>query len=182
MLPENGAYPVNRRTFRLDARPIQGSDRSKFQRHYQKNQDSRLYSRLSSIAHADPSATFPHPGRVRYDSKCVQIEGTDVFLYGGAFLFFHTPRELWRYRFQKIKDAGFNMVETYVPWNYHEREAPSGPGDFSKVDLSELEAWMDMAEEFDHHIIIRPGPYIRAEWTGGGPKPKWARMRLPTRY
>lgn len=115
---------------------------------------------------------FPRPDRIRYDPHCVQIDGRDVFLYGGAFHYFRVPRELWRDRFQKMKEAGFNMVETYVPWNYSEREAPSGPSDFSKIDLSELEAWMDMAEQFGFYIIIRPGPYICAEWAGGG-YPQW---------
>lgn len=115
---------------------------------------------------------FPHPDRIRYDGKGFQIEGKDVFIYGGAFHYFRTPKAQWRDRFQKIKDAGFNTVETYVAWNYHERKAPSGPGDYSNMDLSELEAWIRMAEEFGFYIIIRPGPYICAEWAGGG-YPQW---------
>src|SRR4051812_26218894 len=66
-----------------------------------------------------PSPLFPHPDRIRYDGHCLQIEGRDFFLSSASFHYFRTPPELWRDRFQKIKDAGFNTVETYVPWNWH---------------------------------------------------------------
>ncbi len=120
-----------------------------------------------------PAPHFSHPERIRYDGHCLQIEGRDFFLSAAAFHYYRTPRELWRDRFQKIKDAGFNSVETYIPWNWHERQLPSGLDDFSKVDLSEFEAWLKMAhEEFDLYTIVRPGPFICAEWAGGG-YPRW---------
>jgi hypothetical protein len=120
-----------------------------------------------------PALRFSHPERVRYDGHCFQIEGQDFFLSSAAFHYYRTPRELWRDRFQKIKDAGFNAVETYVPWNWHERDLPSGLDDFSKIDLSEFEAWLKMAhDEFGFYTIVRPGPFICAEWGGGG-YPRW---------
>jgi hypothetical protein len=120
-----------------------------------------------------PSPLFPHPERIRYDGHCLQIEDRDFFLSSAAFHYYRTPPELWRDRFQKIKDAGFNTIETYVPWNWHERDLPSGLDDFSKVDLSEFEAWLKMAhDEFGFYTIVRPGPFICAEWGGGG-YPRW---------
>lgn len=128
---------------------------------------------LFAQAPSGPTKLFPHPERIRYDGHCLQIEGRDFFLSSAAFHYFRTPPELWRDRFQKIKDAGFNTVETYVPWNWHERDLPSGLDDFSKVDLSELEAWLKMAQdEFGFYTIVRPGPFICAEWGGGG-YPRW---------
>ena len=81
-----------------------------------------------------PSGTtkhFPKPDRIRYDGQCLTIDGKDVFIRSAEFHYFRTPPELWRDRFQKIKDAGFNTVDTYVPWNWHEREMPAGLNDFS---------------------------------------------------
>jgi len=110
-----------------------------------------------------------HPDRIRYDGHCLTIDGKDTFICSAAFHYFRVPRELWRDRFQKIKDAGFNTVETYVPWNWHERDLPAGLDDYSKVDLSEIEAWLKMAQdEFGFYSIVRPGPFICAEWGGGG--------------
>ena len=45
---------------------------------------------------------------------------------------------------------------------------PAGTNDFSKVDLSALDEWLTMAEDFGFYVIIRPGPYICAEWDTGG--------------
>ena len=135
----------------------------------------------SPLAQASSTATkqFPHPDRIRYDGDCLTVDGKDIFVSSAAFHYFRTPRELWRDRFQKIKDAGFNTVETYAPWNWHERDMPAGLDDYSKVDLSELEAWLKMAQdEFGFYTIVRPGPFICAEWGGGG-YPRWLAKFAP---
>jgi hypothetical protein len=122
---------------------------------------------------------FSHPDRIRYDGHCLTIDGKDTFIYSASFHYFRVPRELWRDRFQKIKDAGFNTVETYVPWNWHERTMPAGLDDFFQVDLSEIEAWLKMAQdEFGFYTIVRPGPFICAEWGGGG-YPRWLAKFAP---
>jgi len=129
---------------------------------------------------SSPPKHFPHPDRIRYDGHCLTIDGKDMFIRSAEFHYFRTPPELWRDRFQKIKDAGFNTVDTYVPWNWHEREMPAGLNDFSKVDLSEFKAWLDMAQnEFGFYTIVRPGPFICAEWAGGG-YPRWLAKFAPT--
>src|SRR5208337_3305744 len=92
-----------------------------------------MTAHLSAAADLPPRP-FPHPERIRYDSRCLTIDGQDVFIYSGAFHYFRCPKELWRDRFQKIKEAGFNSVETYVAWNWHERQMPSGLNDFSKMN------------------------------------------------
>ncbi|HAC22632.1 MAG TPA: beta-galactosidase, partial [Porphyromonadaceae bacterium] len=71
-----------------------------------------------------PEKKFSHPERVKYDNQCFTIEGEDIFVFSAAFHYFRCPEELWRDRFAKIKEAGFNTVETYVPWNWHERNMP----------------------------------------------------------
>ena len=116
---------------------------------------------------------FPHPDRIRYDGQCLTIDGKDTFIYSGSFHYTRCPQPLWRDRFRKIKEAGFNAVETYVPWNWYERDRPGGLDDLSRFDFSDLKAWLKMAhEEFGLYTIIRPGPYICAEWDGGG-FPRW---------
>jgi hypothetical protein len=117
--------------------------------------------------------SFPHPDRIHYDGQCVTIDGKDMLIFSGSFHYTRCPPALWRDRFRKIKEAGFNTVETYVPWNWYERDQPRGLDDFSRFDLSDLKAWLRMAhEEFGLYTIVRPGPYICAEWDGGG-FPRW---------
>ena len=129
-------------------------------------------------ADAQSARPFIHPDRIRYDGECLTIDGKDVFIYSGAFHFFRCPKELWHDRFQKIKDAGFNTVETYVPWNWCERQMPAGLDDYSKADLNDFNDWLTMAEQFGFYIIVRPGPYICAEWDTGG-FPQWLLTKAP---
>ena len=99
-----------------------------------------------------------------------------------AFHYFRVPQELWRDRFRKIKEAGFNTVETYVPWNWHERTMPRNVKDYSQCDFDDLKAWLKMAhEEFGLYTIVRPGPFICAEWAGGG-YPRWIAKFCPAKY
>ncbi|HEY1787957.1 MAG TPA: beta-galactosidase [Verrucomicrobiae bacterium] len=127
---------------------------------------------------AQSARPFLHPDRIKYDSQCFTIDGKDVFIYSGAFHYFRCPKELWHDRFQKIKDAGFNTVETYVPWNWCETQMPSDLNDFSKVDLKDFDDWLTMAEQFGFYVIVRPGPYICAEWDTGG-YPQWLLTKRP---
>ena len=127
----------------------------------------------------DQPVKFSHPDRVRYDGQCFTIEGKDTFIFSGAFHYFRCPKPLWRERFRKIKEAGFNAVETYVAWNWHEREMPAGLDDFSKIVLKDIDDWLTMAEEdFGLYTIVRPGPYICAEWDVGG-FPRWLSEKVP---
>ena len=127
---------------------------------------------------AEPPRPFLHPNRIHYDDQCLTIDGKDVFIYSGSFHYFRCPKALWPDRFQKIKDAGFNAVETYVPWNDSERQMPAGLDDFSKVDLKDLDDWLTMAEHYGFYVIVRPGPYICAEWATGG-FPQWLLTKRP---
>jgi hypothetical protein len=127
---------------------------------------------VQTLPGAEPRP-FSHPDRIRYDSQCFTIDGKDVFIFSGAFQYFRCPKELWAQRFQTIKDAGFNAVEVYEPWNYHETEMPASTSDFSKITrLDDLDEFLTMAEGFGFYIIARPGPYICAEWSNGG-YPRW---------
>lgn len=133
---------------------------------------------LPCPAFAQSFRSFPHPERIHYDSQCLTIDGEDIFIYSGAFHFFRCPKQLWRDRFQKIKDAGFNTVETYVPWNWCEQQMPADMNDFSRVDLKDFDDWLTMAGQFGLYVIVRPGPYICAEWDTGG-FPQWLLTKKP---
>ena len=128
-----------------------------------------LVAVLTSAAAAQEPATRPTRGTASYDGRSVIIDGKPVLVYSGAFHYFRCPKPLWRDRFEKIKAAGFNAVETYVPWNDHEIDRPTNVNDTSNIDLTDLKDWLRMAQdEFGLYTIVRPGPYICAEWAGGG--------------
>jgi hypothetical protein len=128
---------------------------------------------LASSARSDVALPFAHPDRIHFDSHCFTIDGKDMFIYSGSFHYFRCPKALWPARFKAIKDAGFNTVETYTAWNWHEQQMPDSLTDQSKfTDLQDIDDWLTMAEKYGLYVIVRPGPYICAEWDNGG-FPRW---------
>lgn len=110
----------------------------------------------------------------RYDSSCFTINGKDTIIFSGAFHYPRCPKALWRDRLTKFKAAGFNTIETMVFWNYHEPEK-------GKSNLAEFEEFIKLVHDMGFYMIVRPGPYICAEWERGG-FPDWvATMRFPLR-
>ncbi len=127
-----------------------------------------------------PEKKFLRPDRIRYDGACMTIDGKDMFVYCAAFHYFRCPEELWCDRFRDIKAAGFNTVEAYVPWNWQERSMPVGLEDNSHFDFADLRRWLQMAQdEFGLYTIVRLGPFICAEYLGGG-YPCWLTRFRPS--
>ena len=108
---------------------------------------------------------FSQPQIIRYDSNCFTIHGQDVLLFGAEFHYTRCPRELWADRFLKLKRAGLKQIQTMVFWNYHEREE-------GRFDFTEFEDFLKLAHEMGFWVIVRPGPYICAEFERGG-FPRW---------
>ena len=86
----------------------------------------------------------------------------------GAFHYFRTVPEYWKDRMEKCKAMGCNTVETYIPWNMHEPEK----GKFCFEGILDIEKFIQTAQEIGLYVIIRPSPYICAEWGFGG-LPAW---------
>lgn len=78
------------------------------------------------------------------------------------------PREAWRARMKMAKAMGLNTIGTYVFWNLHEPQ--KGKFDFSgNNDIAEF---VRIASEEGLYVILRPSPYVCAEWEFGG-YPYW---------
>ncbi len=85
-------------------------------------------------------------------------------VYSGAIHYFRVPREYWRDRLMKLKAMGLNTVETYCAWNAHEKQ--EGVFDFS--GMNDVRHFVETAKDVGLYCIVRPGPYICAEWDFGG--------------
>ncbi|KAJ8965800.1 hypothetical protein NQ314_003898 [Rhamnusium bicolor] len=99
----------------------------------------------------------------------------NITIYSGAFHYFRVPRNYWRDRLRKMRAAGLNTVETYVPWNLHEPQSgvyDFGDGGSDMEHLLHVEEFLKTAQEEDLFALVRPGPYICAEWEFGG-LPSW---------
>ena len=106
--------------------------------------------------------------QAKIENRKFLIDGKESRILSGEIHYFRVPREYWRDRLKKLKACGLNTVATYIPWNLHERS--KGTFDFSG-DL-DLCAFLETADELGLKVILRPGPYICAEWEFGG-FPAW---------
>ncbi len=103
-----------------------------------------------------------------HDETQFLLDGKPFRLLSGAIHYFRIPQSLWRDRLLKLKECGLNTVETYVAWNAHEPHE----GQFDFTGILDLARFLDTASELGLYAIVRPGPYICAEWEGGG-LPAW---------
>lgn len=74
------------------------------------------------------------------------------------------PKEYWDHRIKMSKALGMNTICLYVFWNAHEPEE----GKFDFTGQNDLRAFVELCKENDMKVILRPGPYVCAEWEMGG--------------
>ena len=98
--------------------------------------------------------------------------GTPFRLLAGSMHYFRVHPAQWADRMARLADLGVNAVDTYVAWNVHQRfeGAPSFDG------WRDLERFLTIAAETGLDAVVRPGPYICAEWDNGG-LPAWVTGR-----
>lgn len=96
------------------------------------------------------------------------LDGKPFQVISGSIHYFRVVPEYWRDRLEKLKAMGCNTVETYIAWNVHEPE--KGVYDFS--GRNDLVKFVKTAQELGLYVILRPSPYICAEWEFGG-LPAW---------
>ncbi|GGS06379.1 MULTISPECIES: glycoside hydrolase family 35 protein [Streptomyces] len=101
-------------------------------------------------------------------------DGKPVRLLSGALHYFRVHEEQWEHRLAMLAAMGLNCVETYVPWNLHE------PREGEVRDVGALGRFLDAVERAGLWAIVRPGPYICAEWENGG-LPVWVTGRFGRR-
>ena len=74
------------------------------------------------------------------------------------------PKEYWEHRIKMCKALGMNTICLYVFWNFHEPEE----GKYDFTGQKDIAAFCRLAQENGMYVIVRPGPYVCAEWEMGG--------------
>ncbi len=109
------------------------------------------------------------------------LDGSPFQIISGAIHYFRVVPACWRDRLEKLLAMGCNTVETYIPWNLHEPKK----GAFCFEGMADVEGFIRLAQEVGLYVIVRPSPYICAEWELGG-LPAWLLaeegMRLRVSY
>lgn len=105
------------------------------------------------------------------------MDGKPYRILSGAMHYFRVCPEYWEDRMEKLRQCGFNTLETYCCWNLHERK--EGIFDFSgRLDLVK---YIETAQKLGLNVILRPGPYICAEWDLGGLPSRLLKDSIPLR-
>ncbi|SES18701.1 beta-galactosidase [Butyrivibrio fibrisolvens] len=96
------------------------------------------------------------------------LDGEEFHLISGAIHYFRVVPQYWEDRLLKLRAMGCNTVETYIPWNMHEPKE----GEFVFDGMLDLGKFIELAKSIGLYVILRPSPYICAEWEFGG-FPAW---------
>ncbi|MET9879933.1 beta-galactosidase family protein [Actinacidiphila glaucinigra] len=105
---------------------------------------------------------------LRIEGNEFRLGGEPFRIISGGLHYFRVHPAQWRDRLRKARLLGLNTVDTYVPWNLHQPR----PRTFRSDDGLDLPAFLELAQQEGLHVLLRPGPYICAEWEGGG-LPSW---------
>jgi beta-galactosidase len=126
-----------------------------------------LLCSLSMVHAQSPVADHaPHTFAVQGDHFA--LDGKPFRVISGEMHYPRIPRAYWRARFKMAKAMGLNTITTYVFWNEHERT----PGVYDFSGNNDVAEFIREAQQEGLYVILRPGPYVCAEWEWGG-YPSW---------
>ena len=92
------------------------------------------------------------------------LDGKPFVVKAAELHYARIPREYWDHRIKMCKALGMNAICAYVFWNYHEPQ----PGVWDFSGNHDLAAFMELCKKNGMWVIVRPGPYVCAEWEMGG--------------
>ncbi len=103
-------------------------------------------------------------GKFEIGKKTFMMDGKPFIIKAAEIHYPRIPREYWEHRIQMSKALGMNTICLYVFWNLHEETENNF--DFSgNKDIAEF---CKLAQKHGMYVIVRPGPYVCAEWEMGG--------------
>lgn len=111
------------------------------------------------------SATAQQQHRFTFDKTNFMLDGKPLQIISGEMHPARIPREYWRHRIQMAKAMGCNTIAAYIFWNYHEQQ--EGVFDF-KSGNKNIAEFIRICQQEGMWVIVRPGPYVCAEWDFGG--------------
>ena len=101
------------------------------------------------------------------EPQTFEIGNKEFLLNGKPFLikaaeihYTRIPAEYWEHRIEMCKALGMNTICIYIFWNIHEQEE----GKFDFTGQNDIAAFCRAAQKHGMYVIVRPGPYVCAEW------------------
>ena len=117
-----------------------------------------LLAVLATIASALHAADFT------VGDKTFLLNGQPFIVKAAEVHYPRIPRPYWEHRIRMCKALGMNTICIYVFWNIHEQRE----GEFDFTGQNDVAAFCKLAQKNGMYVIVRPGPYVCAEWEMGG--------------
>lgn len=92
------------------------------------------------------------------------LNGSPFTVKAAELHYTRIPRPYWEHRIEMCKALGMNTICLYVFWNAHEQRE----GQFDFKGQNDIKAFCRLAQKHGMYVIVRPGPYVCAEWEMGG--------------
>ena len=104
------------------------------------------------------------PGTFTTGDKTFLLNGEPFIVKAAEVHYPRIPRPYWEHRIQMCKALGMNTLCLYVFWNIHEQRE----GEFDFTGNNDVAEFCRLAQKNGMYVIVRPGPYVCAEWEMGG--------------
>jgi len=149
--------------FSFESFEASSSDRQRFYTFEQALQKSKFFAPSRFKERKDLVSTT-----VSFDDRAILLNGTRKLLLSGSVHYSRSTPSMWYDILKRSKDAGINVIQTYVFWNLHQPE----PGFFYFEENANIFKFLQIAWSLDLYVTLRIGPYACAEWNYGG-FPEW---------
>ncbi len=117
-----------------------------------------LTATVTTASGGSPAGTFT------IGDKTFLLNGKPFVVKAAEVHYPRIPRPYWEHRIQMCKALGMNTLCLYVFWNIHEQRE----GEFDFTGNNDVAAFCSLAQKNGMYVIVRPGPYVCAEWEMGG--------------
>ena len=109
-------------------------------------------------------STAQNPGTFKVGKNTFLLNDEPTIIKAAELHYTRIPREYWAHRIAMCKALGMNAICMYIFWNIHEQE----PGVFDFTGQNDIAEFCREAQKQGMEVIVRPGPYVCAEWEMGG--------------
>lgn len=121
-------------------------------------------SLVSALMAGSPATAAPRDNSFAVGKNTFLLNGKPFVIKAAEVHYPRIPRPYWEQRIKMCKALGMNTLCVYVFWNIHEQEE----GQFDFTGNNDLAAFVRLAQKHGLYVIVRPGPYVCAEWEMGG--------------
>lgn len=103
-------------------------------------------------------------GSFKTGNKEFLLNGKPFLIRAGELHYPRIPKEYWEHRIKMVKAMGMNTICIYTFWNFHEEK----PDEFNFTGQRDIAEFVRLSQKHGMYVIVRPGPYVCAEWDMGG--------------